>query len=99
LKDIQKDCKSTADEAMSVSAALVGQKIVAQIGPLTSGDVAGSTPVLMENKIPLIAPAATAANVTVDDRPEKPGTTYSGYVSSTPSRNSNGTVCSQRPES
>ncbi|HPF21206.1 MAG TPA: ABC transporter substrate-binding protein [Syntrophomonas sp.] len=68
LNPIERDCKSVADEAMSVSAALVGEKIVAQIGPLTSGNVAGSTPVMMDNKIPLIAPAATAANVTVDDK-------------------------------
>ncbi len=72
LNPIVRDCKSTADEAMSVSAALAGEKVVAQIGPLTSGDVAGSTPVLQENKIPLIAPAATAQNVTVD----KDGKTY-----------------------
>ncbi len=71
LKPIERDCKSIADEAMSISAALVGEKIVAQIGPLTSGDVAGSTPVMMENKVPLIAPAATAANVTVDDKTGK----------------------------
>ena len=69
LKPIERDCKSIADEAMSISAALVGEKIVAQIGPLTSGDVAGSTPVMMENKVPLIAPAATAANV--DDKTGK----------------------------
>ncbi len=68
LNPIERDCKSVADEAMSVSAALVGEKIVAQIGPLTSGNVAGSTPVMMDNKIPLIAPAATASNVTVDDK-------------------------------
>ncbi|MDD3853370.1 MAG: ABC transporter substrate-binding protein [Syntrophomonadaceae bacterium] len=68
INPIERDCKSIADEAMSVSAALVGQNIVAQIGPLTSGNVAGSTPVMMENKIPLIAPAATAVNVTVDDK-------------------------------
>ena len=67
----QKDCKSVADEAMNVSAALAGEGIVAQIGPLTSGDVAGSTPVMMDNKIPLIAPAATASNVTVDDKTKK----------------------------
>ncbi|MDD4335627.1 MAG: ABC transporter substrate-binding protein, partial [Desulfotomaculaceae bacterium] len=71
IKPIERDCKSIADEAMSVSAALIGEKIVAQIGPLTSGDVAGSTPVMMENKVPLIAPAATAANVTVDDKTGK----------------------------
>ncbi|MGI6549162.1 MAG: ABC transporter substrate-binding protein [Syntrophomonadales bacterium] len=68
LNPIVKDCKSIADEAMSVSAALVGDGIVAQIGPLTSGNVQGSTPVLMDNGIPLIAPAATAPNVTVDDK-------------------------------
>jgi branched-chain amino acid transport system substrate-binding protein len=68
INPIERDCKSVADEAMSVSAALVGEKIVAQIGPLTSGNVAGSTPVMMDNKIPLIAPAATASNVTVDDK-------------------------------
>ncbi len=68
INPIVRDCKSIADEAMSVSAALIGENIVAQIGPLTSGDVAGSTPVMMENKVPLIAPAATAANVTVDDK-------------------------------
>ncbi len=71
LEPIVKDCKSAADEAMSISSALVGQKIVAQIGPLTSGDVAGSTPIMMENKIPLIAPAATAVNVTVDEKTNK----------------------------
>jgi len=71
INPLVRDCKSAADEAMSVSAALVGEKIVAQIGPLTSGDVQGSTPVLMENKIPLIAPAATAANVTVDEKTGK----------------------------
>jgi len=71
LEPIVKDCKSAADEATSVSAALVGEKIVAQIGPLTSGDVGGSTPVMMENKIPLIAPAATNEKVTVDDKTGK----------------------------
>jgi len=71
LEPLQRDCKSVADEAMSVSAALVGEGIVAQIGPLTSGNVAGSTPVMMENQIPLLAPAATAVNVTVDEKTNK----------------------------
>ena len=71
IKPIERDCKSIADEAMSVSAALISENIVAQIGPLTSGNVAGSTPIMMENKVPLIAPAATAANVTVDDKTGK----------------------------
>jgi len=71
LEPLSRDCKSVPDEAMSVSAALVGEKIVAQIGPLTSGNVAGSTPVMMENQIPLLAPAATAVNVTVDEKTNK----------------------------
>ncbi|HAA10117.1 MAG: ABC transporter substrate-binding protein [Syntrophomonadaceae bacterium] len=71
LDPLSRDCKSIPDEAMSVSAALVGEKIVAQIGPLTSGNVAGSTPVMMENQIPLLAPAATAVNVTVDEKTNK----------------------------
>lgn len=71
LKEVVKDNKSLADEAMSVSAALVGEKIIAQVGPLTSGNVQGSTPVLMDNKIPLIAPAGTTVNVTVDEKTDK----------------------------
>ena len=71
LDPIVRDCKSIADEAMNVSAALMTKKIVAQIGPLTSGDVAGSTPIMMENKVPLVAPAATAVNVTVDEKTQK----------------------------
>lgn len=68
LNALVRDCKSDAAEAMSVSASLVGEGIIAQIGPLTSGNVAGSTPVMLDNKIPLIAPAATAVNVTVDEK-------------------------------
>ncbi len=71
LKYIERDCQSKPDEAMNNSAALAGEKIIAQLGPLTSGAVAGSTPVMMQNKIPLIAPAATAENVTVDEKTGK----------------------------
>ncbi len=66
LKAIVRDCKSIPDEAMSVSASLADEGIVAQIGPLTSGNVAGSTPMVMENQIPLIAPAATADDITLE---------------------------------
>ncbi|NLB18333.1 MAG: ABC transporter substrate-binding protein [Syntrophomonadaceae bacterium] len=71
LNPIIKDCKSLPDEAMSVSANLVGEGIVAQLGPLTSGNVQGSTSVMMDNKVPLIAPAATAVNVSVDEKTGK----------------------------
>lgn len=66
LQPVVRDCKSIPDEAMSVSASLADEGIVAQIGPLTSGNVAGSTPMMMENKIPLIAPAATADDITLE---------------------------------
>ncbi len=71
LEAIVRDCKSLPDEAMSVSAALADEGIVAQVGPLTSGNVQGSTPVMMETGIPLIAPAATADMVTVDAKTGK----------------------------
>lgn len=71
LKPLKRDCQSKADEALSISAALIDEKIVAQIGPLTSGNVAGSTPIMMSKKVPLIAPAATAVNVTVDEKTGK----------------------------
>lgn len=71
LKPLKRDCQSKADEAMNLSAALIDEKIVAQIGPLTSGNVAGSTPIMMSKKVPLIAPAATAINVTVDEKTGK----------------------------
>ncbi len=71
LDPLKRDCQSKADEAMNLSAALVDEKIVAQIGPLTSGNVAGSTPIMMSKQVPLIAPAATAVNVTVDDKTGK----------------------------
>jgi branched-chain amino acid transport system substrate-binding protein len=71
LEPLVRDNQSKTDEAMNVSAALVDEGMVAQIGPLVSGAVAGSTPVLMENQIPLIAPAATANNVTVDEKTNK----------------------------
>lgn len=71
LEPLVRDNQSKIDEAMNVSAALVDEGMVAQIGPLVSGAVAGSTPVMMENQIPLIAPAATANNVTVDEKTDK----------------------------
>ncbi|MDD3268247.1 MAG: ABC transporter substrate-binding protein [Syntrophomonadaceae bacterium] len=71
LEPLERDCQSKPDEAMNLSAKLVGEKIVAQIGPLVSGAVAGCTPVMMKNQIPLIAPAATAVNATVDENTGK----------------------------
>lgn len=66
LQEVYRDNKSLAEEAASVSASLVEEGIVAQVGPLVSGNVQACTPVLMDSQVPLVAPAATAINVTVD---------------------------------
>ena len=73
IKVLERDSQSKTDEAMNVSADLVSKGVVAQIGPLVSGAVAACTPVMNENKVPLIAPAATAPGATVD---EKTGQTF-----------------------
>jgi branched-chain amino acid transport system substrate-binding protein len=73
FKVLERDSQSKTDEAMNVSADLVSKGVVAQIGPLISGAVAACTSVMNENQIPLIAPAATAPGVTVD---EKTGETF-----------------------
>lgn len=66
IEPIEKDNKSDAAEAATLSAALISEGIVAQVGPLTSGCVNACVPVLSEAGIPLVAPAGTAANITVD---------------------------------
>ncbi|NSW83836.1 MAG: ABC transporter substrate-binding protein [Syntrophothermus sp.] len=65
------DCKSDSAEATNVAARLVGQKVVALIGPLVTGSVLGAEPIASKNKIPLIAPAATAMAATVDEKTGK----------------------------
>jgi len=59
------DTKSDPAEATNVAAKLVGKKVAVLIGPLTSGNVKATAPVVTQGKIPLIAPAATADDVTV----------------------------------
>lgn len=63
---IVKDNMSASDQSQTASAALVANGITAQIGPLTSGNCMACSPVLIDSKIPLLCPAATAPMVTVD---------------------------------
>ncbi|MDS1029846.1 ABC transporter substrate-binding protein [Bacillota bacterium LX-D] len=61
------DNKSDSAEALSVSTKLVSQeKVIAQMGPATSGACLSVIPVITQGKIPLIATAATNLDVTVD---------------------------------
>ncbi len=66
-----------------MSARIGGRKHCSSDRALTSGDVAGSTPIMMENKDPLDAPVQLAAAMfTVDEKkPGKPWNISSGFVS------------------
>jgi len=69
LVAVQADNKSDAAEALNVATKLITQdKVVAILGPATSGNVKGATPVVMQNKIPLVSASATADDVTVDSK-------------------------------
>ena len=66
---VQIDNKSDPAEATSVATRLMTQdKVVAQLGPATSGDFMATIPVAMGSKVPIISASATAdKGVTVDD--------------------------------
>ncbi len=65
---MESDNKSEPSEAGNSVTKLVTQdKVIAVVGPATSGCVAASTPITTANKVPLIAPCATAPNITVEN--------------------------------
>lgn len=62
------DTKSEASEATNGAMKLITEdKVKALIGPATSGSAIAAQQVATEYKVPMIAPAGTAANVTVDN--------------------------------
>jgi len=66
VKIVTADNKSEPSESGNAATKLVTQnKVVAVVGPATSGCVAAEEPVLTANKIPLIAPCATAPGITL----------------------------------
>ena len=68
LRIVESDNKSEPSEAGNSVTKLVTQdKVIAVVGPATSGCVAASTPITTANKVPLIAPCATAPNITVEN--------------------------------
>lgn len=66
---VQIDNKSDSAESTSVATRLMTQeKVVAQLGPATSGNFMATIPVAIQNQIPVISASATAdKGVTVDD--------------------------------
>ncbi|MGB9661940.1 MAG: ABC transporter substrate-binding protein [Moorellaceae bacterium] len=72
LEPVVRDNASKAEEAMSVATKLVTQeKVVAVLGPATTGATKACIPVVTDNKVPLISPSATALDVTYDPQSKK----------------------------
>lgn len=71
IEPLVQDNKSDNAESLSVATKLVSQGIVAMIGPATTGNVMAEEPVLTDAKIPLLATAATAPQVTFDEEKNK----------------------------
>lgn len=68
LTIIESDNKSEPSESGNSITKLVTQdKVVAVVGPAISGCVAAGAPITTANKIPHIAPAATAPGITVEN--------------------------------
>jgi branched-chain amino acid transport system substrate-binding protein len=66
------DNKSDATEALSVATKLVTQeKVVAHLGPATTGATLNTIPVITEYKVPLITNSATHPDITVDPQTNK----------------------------
>ena len=64
---VKYDTKSDTAEATTLATKLMTQdKVIAVIGPATSGATKATLPVAERNKVPVISPSATADDVTVD---------------------------------
>lgn len=64
---VKVDNKSDNAESANVATKLATRdKVVAILGPATSGNTKAAAPIAMQNKVPLISASATADDVTVD---------------------------------
>ncbi len=69
IKIVKVDNKSEEAEATTLTTRLMTKdKVVAVLGPATSGAFSSTIPVASQNKIPVISGSATADKVTVDDK-------------------------------
>lgn len=71
IEALVQDNKSQNREARNIAEKLVSQGVVAVIGPATTGNVQAEEPVLTKSKIPILAPAATAPEVTYNEKTKK----------------------------
>ena len=69
IEVVKVDNKSETAEAANVATKLATRdKVVAILGPATSGNTKAAAPVAIQNKVPLISASATADDVTVDSK-------------------------------
>lgn len=67
IEEVKADNKSDTAESANVATKLATRdKVVAILGPATSGNTKAAAPIAVQNKVPLISASATADDVTVD---------------------------------
>lgn len=71
IEIVSYDNKSDNAESTSVTAKLVQDKVIAVLGPATSGKTLAAEPVVTQNKIPLVTASATADTITFDPKANK----------------------------
>ena len=73
IKIVEADAKSEAAESVNAATKLISDdNVVALIGPAVTANVIAESQVATDNKIPVIAPAATNPDVTVENGKVKP---------------------------
>ena len=73
IKVVEADAKSEAAESVNAATKLISDdKVVALVGPAVTANVIAESQVATDNKVPIIAPAATNPDVTVENGKVKP---------------------------
>ena len=73
IKIVEADSKSEAAESVNAATKLISDnQVVALVGPAVTASVIAESQVAADNKVPVIAPAATNPDVTVDNGAVKP---------------------------
>lgn len=69
IEVVKADNKSETAESANVTTKLATRdKVVAILGPATSGNTKAAAPIAIQNKVPLVSASATADDVTVDSK-------------------------------
>ncbi len=71
IEALVQDNKSQNREARNIAEKLISEGVVAILGPAVTGAVQSEEPVATAAKVPILAPAATAPEVTYDEKNKK----------------------------